>query len=172
MTTMAPHKDLATLVFMVANNKPFNFENLVYDQIIASANAKPTYRLVLPNLIDQFLRYQCIVPSYPDDHSSAVPLTFKLEKKNASLYGIPLDPKDTSLAGDLKHLARLIRGMQLKLSGMISVLIYFTMVGVPLMFLPKYASKQVENMAQPAGTKEGKELSRLRRRMVTLSQIE
>lgn len=77
----ALHKNRATLVYMVANSKLFNFGKLVYDKIIASTNANPSYWLVLPNLIDQLLRYQHIVPSYLDDHSSTAPLTFQLDKK-------------------------------------------------------------------------------------------
>lgn len=76
MNKTALHKDRATFVYMVANNKLFNFGKMVYDQIIVYANAHPFYRLVLPNLIDQLLCFQLIVPSYPSDHSSATHLTF------------------------------------------------------------------------------------------------
>lgn len=105
---------------MVANTKIFNFEKLVHDQIIASANAPPSNRLVLPNLIDQLLRYQCIVLSRPGDHISATPLTFQLNKNSASLYRVPHPPKQPSLADDLKQLAHILRGIQLKALGMYS----------------------------------------------------
>lgn len=82
----ALNRDRAILVYMVANTKLFNFGKLVYDQIIASANAHSLYRLVLSNMIDQLLCYQRIMPSYPGDHTSAAPMTFQLDKTSGVLW--------------------------------------------------------------------------------------
>lgn len=66
MNKSALNKKRATLVFMVAKQRELNFCQLVYDQIWSCsnvvANESSNMRMVLPNLIDQLLRFSRIIP--------------------------------------------------------------------------------------------------------------
>ncbi|KAG7559036.1 Integrase catalytic core [Arabidopsis thaliana x Arabidopsis arenosa] len=106
--------DRVTLLFMVSNRRAFNFGKLIYDEIWACSNAvanpSSTLRLVFPNLIDQMLRFQRIVPTVVGDMSSAAPMRFTVEIKPAPTSHVTLD-------ADLLHLIGCLTTMRQRLAG-------------------------------------------------------
>lgn len=106
--------DRVTLLFMMSNRRAFNFGKLIYDEIWACSNAvanpSSTLRLVFPNLIDQMLRFQRIVPTVVGDMSSAAPMRFTVEIKPAPTSHVTLD-------ADLLHLINCLTTMRQRLAG-------------------------------------------------------
>lgn len=86
----------------------------MYDQIMDYVDVPLGNFLVLPNLIDQLLRFESIVLRLDVDMSSSMAKEFKLDPKNTSLYGMPPASSLSSLDVDLAELSELIKKIQLK----------------------------------------------------------
>jgi len=106
-----------TLLYMVAKALPFNFGKLIFDEIWACSNAvanpSSTLRLVLPNLIDQMLRFQRIVPSDEGDTTSSAPLKFTMEVKPVPV----LQSDSPTLDAALETLIASLTTMRVRLAG-------------------------------------------------------
>ncbi|XP_010445480.1 PREDICTED: uncharacterized protein LOC104728149 [Camelina sativa] len=105
-----------TLLFMILKGCKFNFGKLVFDEICACnsviANASSNVRLILPNVIDQLLRFQRIVPALFVDVTSAAPSKFKIEPKELLSSQTPL-----TLLSDVRHLHDFTKLMMERLAG-------------------------------------------------------
>ena len=106
-----------TLLYMVAKALPFNFGKLIFDEIWACSNAVAnpscTLRLVLPNLIDQMVRFQRIVRSDEGDTTSSAPLKFTMEVKPVPL----LQSDSPTLEAALETLIASLTTMHVRLAG-------------------------------------------------------
>lgn len=126
MNKGALNKERATLVFMVANHRVPNFGKLAYDQIWSCsnvvANESSNLRMVLPNLIDQLLRFQRIVPQISGDTESPRPEPFRhvllAPPPSPSVTAeIPGLSANSSLASDLAHVVKCLQAIQHRLAG-------------------------------------------------------
>lgn len=80
----------------------------MYDEILACANvisnSASIFRIILPNLIDQLLRFQHIMPAHPGDTLSAPPIKFIIESMPPPAMSTEAPASHSaSLAADLLH---------------------------------------------------------------------
>ncbi|EOA13348.1 hypothetical protein CARUB_v10026382mg [Capsella rubella] len=114
----------SSLLFMVVKGRPVNFGKLAFDEIRACSsvvmNESSNLRLVLPNLIDQLLRFQRIVPSAQGDVSSAAPAKFRIEPKEMLPPRTSHSAAENTLTADLQHLHEFTQTMLQRLEGKFS----------------------------------------------------
>ncbi|XP_023640099.1 uncharacterized protein LOC111831002 [Capsella rubella] len=96
--------DRCVLLYLIAKGERLNFGKIVFDEIRSCASrsgaASSTDCLIFPNLIDQLLRFQRVIPSLTGDVLSSTPTMFVTPEAAAPTSGPSL-----TLAADLAHLA-------------------------------------------------------------------
>lgn len=152
MNKGALNKERARLIFLVANRRELNFGKLIFDQIRSCshvvANESANFRMILPNLIDQLLRFQRVVPALSGDTDSPKPEVFRHTPVVSTPAGISTSGPSSvsaSLSADLAQLMTFLQTMQQRLTGKYS---HFSSVLCPVVFdvLSVCALKQGENM--------------------------
>ncbi|XP_010430877.1 PREDICTED: uncharacterized protein LOC104715134 [Camelina sativa] len=111
--------DRSQLLYMIANRRPFNFGQFVYDHVrsIAAQSGPSNTRLAYPNLIYQILCFQREVPVYATDKFSGDPAHFAFDAKSCSQLDTPLviTPR-MELADDLSDVIELLLKMKARLA--------------------------------------------------------